>query len=179
MSEAICWKALTPEQRDRCVAEKVMGWTEQLCDLDAHDGMELAIYDSGDAYCPRCHAYGYIDDLEHGIIPPPRYTQSMDAAWLIVEKMVARMGYENIGFKWIGPLFKPEHVYLSSSQHSNRNITWHFDYTQVGGFDIGRPCWYVKMSHEGHYWWIMADTTQDAICLAALQYCGVEIETKH
>jgi Phage ABA sandwich domain len=86
MSEPIDWKALTPEQRNRLIATKVMDWTEQPCDLDAHPEMELAIYSDGFACCPRCGVYDHIGSLEHDIIPPPPYSTSMDAAWLIVEK---------------------------------------------------------------------------------------------
>ena len=85
MSEPIDWKALTPEQRNRLVAEKVMGWTEQQCDLDAHPEMELTIYSDGSACCPRCEVYDHIGNLEHGSIPPPPYSTSMDAVWEIVK----------------------------------------------------------------------------------------------
>jgi hypothetical protein len=88
MSEPIDWNALTPGQWNRLVAEKVMGWTEQPCDLDAHPEMELAIYSDGFACCPRCGVYDHIGSLEHGSIPPPPYSTSMDAAWLVLLKLV-------------------------------------------------------------------------------------------
>jgi hypothetical protein len=90
--------------------------------------------------------------------------------------MVARMGWQGNGFKWYGPLYKPEDEYISSIQHSPTTLTWHFDYTKDGGFHLGSPCWYVKLAHDGLYWWFLADTPQEAICIAALRVCGVEVE---
>lgn len=83
------WEEMTPEQQNTSIAEKVMGWQPKPCDLEETDG-ELTIYDNGDACCPRCSAYEHISSLKHGMIPPPHYNTSMDAAWQVLQKMAMR-----------------------------------------------------------------------------------------
>jgi hypothetical protein len=73
MSEVIHWQALTPEQRDALVAEKVM---EQRIHVEPAGETEydLALVINDAAGVAR-------------IEPIPRYTQSLDAAWLVVERI--------------------------------------------------------------------------------------------
>lgn len=78
------WAKLSERERDALVAEKVMGWQSKPCDLEETGG-ELTIYGSGDACCPRCGSHEHINSFEHGTIPPPHYTTSMDAACTIPE----------------------------------------------------------------------------------------------
>lgn len=100
---------------------------------------------------------------------------------LVAEKM-AGLSKEKQGISvsltWVGPLYKSPDMYFSSSQHRPAQgiYTNHLDYTEDGGFRLDQPCWYVKLELDGQYWWIMADTPQDAIYLASLKVCGVEIE---
>src|SRR5258708_5793037 len=103
MGEIIKWNELSPAERDRLVAEKVMGWQPVQCD----EGIELTVYDDGDAWCPRCHQREHTSSFEHGIIPPPAYTQSMDAAWLVLKRVVQLetadredLTYELFGTTW-------------------------------------------------------------------------------
>jgi len=170
------WSELSTEERDRLVHEKVMGRPAGTCEGTAYYTGRIGI---DEWYCEECKKYFYdveADGLYKHDAPIPSYNIDMNAAWKIVEKMTARMGYENPGFKWLGPIFKPEDEYISSSQHSEHNITHHFDYTRNGGFHLGCPCWYVRILNDGAYEWIMADTPIDAILLAALKACGIEIE---
>lgn len=77
---------------------------------------------------------------------------NMNDAWQIVENMVSRMGYLNLGFEWRGPLFKPEHHYLTNE-----------------GYPLGTTCWYVFLECNGMRYTICAKTAQNAICMAALK----------
>jgi Phage ABA sandwich domain len=139
--DKVKWSELTSEQRDRLVAEKVMGWTEQTCEGTSLDMLE----GPGEWQCSICGFQArYSDPIEH-IALPPRYSTDMNVTWQIVEKMVTRQSYHDIDYEWSGPLF-------------------------------GCPCWYVKINDGGHYSWIMADTAQDAICIASLRAVGIEVE---
>lgn len=91
MGETIKWSELDAEERDRLVATKIMGWQPVQCDED----IELTIYDDGDAWCPRCHAREHINAFEHGIIPHPAYTRSMDAAWQVIQMLYGMLLFSN------------------------------------------------------------------------------------
>lgn len=80
---------------------------------------------------------------------------NMNDAWKIVEKMVSRMGYQNLDFEWRGPLFKPEHHYLTSE-----------------GYPLGTTCWYILLECNGIHYTVCAKTPQNAICMAALKACA-------
>ncbi len=88
------WEEMTPEQKDALVAEKVMEWRPTLCEATEKDIFYAA--ESAEKVRIHCSKCGYQD--REGIIyrgkiywvhsvPQPRYTQGMDAAWLVVEKM--------------------------------------------------------------------------------------------
>ncbi len=91
---SIEWSSLTPEQKDALVAEKVMEWRPTLCEATEKDIFYAA--ESAEKvriYCSKC---GYQDRegiIYRGIVywvhsvPQPHYTQSMDAAWLVVRMM--------------------------------------------------------------------------------------------
>ena len=81
----------------------------------------------------------------------PLYSTDIAAAWQVVEKMVAKMSYEDPGFRWEGPLFKPEHNYLTAE-----------------GYPLGTTCWYVRLENEGERHWVCAESPALAICRAAL-----------
>lgn len=81
------WTELSEQERDVLVASKVMRWQPKPCDLEETDE-ELTLYGSGDVCCPRCGAYGHINAFEHGTIPPPHYTTSMDVAWQVLQKVL-------------------------------------------------------------------------------------------
>lgn len=170
MNEPVTWSKLTAKQRDALIHEKVMQ-EPILCSSDLEP-----LEDNSGFACPLCRAaFSVLETVMQaenethlrGDIPP--YSTSMDAAWIIVEKMVARMGWLSGDFTWDGPRFKAENRYFSASQHiPDHSLTWHFDHTQNGGFRLNEPCWYVELTHQGHDWKILADTPQEAICLAAL-----------
>jgi len=76
VTEPIKWSALTPEQRDALVAEKVMGWKPgQIC---------TGLF-SDNYHCDRCGATS-LSHEDHPAVPLP-YTTSMDAAWAVWGKM--------------------------------------------------------------------------------------------
>ena len=84
------WTEMTPEERNRLVAEKVMGWQPKPCDDD-----DTMLYDAGEMCCRNCGVYEHINSFEHGEPLPPRYTQSMDAAWPIFQAMVQSEQYSH------------------------------------------------------------------------------------
>jgi hypothetical protein len=80
MSEPIKWSAFTSEQRDALIAERVIGWVPQECDGSIS-------WDHGIWRCLECGTDGTRHETTMHTIPVPHYTTSMDAAWLVVEKM--------------------------------------------------------------------------------------------
>jgi hypothetical protein len=91
-------------------------------------------------------------ELNHKVYEDvPHYSTDIAAAWLAVLLMVSRMGYDNIGFAWQGPLFKPEHHYLTRE-----------------GYPLGTTCWFVRIECDGYIKNVCADTPALAICRAAL-----------
>jgi hypothetical protein len=90
MMEVIDWKVLTPEQRDERVAKFVMGWQPKEC--DGQIGEQPVSPDGW--FCQHCGVEGsWGDDFIHEE-RPPRYTQSMDTAWLILAKMKEQLFFE-------------------------------------------------------------------------------------
>ncbi len=151
-------------------------------------------------YCSKC---GYQDDycslnerFQHTELPP-RYSQEMGAAWRIIQMQTAKMGYDNFGFSWRGPIFKPEHHYLDApSQHdcyvfgnstiraititgtdqhgqaANEQINIHYK----GDYGLGGVCWFIDTEQDGLCRCFAADTPQDVICIAALVLEGIEVQ---
>lgn len=72
------------------------------------------------------------------------------AMWRMVERQVARSGSSEPRFRWDGPLFKPEHAYLTAE-----------------GYPLGTTCWYVALEHAGYRYVVCAETPQDAVRRAA------------
>ena len=76
------WEAMTPEQRDILVHTEIMQRTQEPCQAGQLDPF------MGSYWLCSC---GWVSDFYIGegstehTIPVPRYTQSMDAAWLVVE----------------------------------------------------------------------------------------------
>ena len=144
--EPIKWHALTPEQRNALIAEKVMNWQERQC-----DGEWAEV--SGGWFCTKCgHDGNWGDSFEHAELPP-RYSQSMDAAWLVLQNMVER--YEQKAqqfFDFAGYMFDAS--------------GW--DRTEIHG-DV----------YPGFHVCIMAaQWTPDAICIAALRAMGYAVLTE-
>lgn len=183
MDKTISWKAIDDKEKVRLVLEHVMGYFVLEETAKGYHTPDLSKY----AQSPEgfhwpiafwntdgeVWAYRDIADNNVSFFDPLR---DMNDAWKIVEKMVARLdSYDNIGFEWMGPIYKSKLNYFSSAQHiPGQVITGHMDYTEDGGFRLGEPCWYVKYADK-RYWWIMTDTPQEAIIIAALRIEGVEI----
>ena len=98
-------------------------------------------------------------DAGSNFLTPFDPVHNMNDAWEIVEKMVSRMGYQDMYFEWQGPLFKPEHQEIVRE-----------------GYPLGTTCWFVTTIYKGRRITICAHTPQEAICKAALKAVGVEIE---
>lgn len=94
MTEAIKWRELTAEQRDALIHEKVMSQSlmcdTQLMVTKCHNpNISIPFYTWN---CPACDYMGSGNAPPHenshlSKLPVPYYTTSMDAAWMIVEKM--------------------------------------------------------------------------------------------
>jgi hypothetical protein len=83
----IKWSELSPIQRDALVAETVFDWKPVLCDVEGRDEQYVQVYDTGDAYCLKCHGrgnIGYSDDdvraFKHQIVPVTAYTTDINSA---------------------------------------------------------------------------------------------------
>jgi Phage ABA sandwich domain len=84
VSEVIDWNSLSPERRDTLIAEKIMRWHPEECKPESYQ-----VVANLDSY--RCYKCGKHAPIESGyyyhLQKTPRYSTSMDAAWLIVERM--------------------------------------------------------------------------------------------
>jgi hypothetical protein len=125
---------------DTLIAEKVMG-------RSFDTGVDHPVYGRG-----GLPPWGGFAPGVQGLSVVPHYSTDIAAAWQIVLLMVSRMGYDNIGFNWQGPLFKPEHHYLTQE-----------------GYPLGTTCWFVHIEHDGYIKIVCADTPELAICRAALE----------
>jgi hypothetical protein len=146
--EPINWHTMTPEQHDRVIAEKVMNWQEKECDGE-HGEV------SGGWFCTKCGRDGnWGDEMSH-LELPPRYTTSMDAAWLVVQEMVK--GYQqdegHPQFEAFADLMLASSEWDSSSAYS----------------EIYPAC---------EIFAIAAQWTPEAICIATLHACGYEVLTE-
>lgn len=149
---------------DALVAEKVMGWVRRTVDLARQwddsslpGGRGTAKWKAealvlGD----RIHPLNPAEQQPYNVPGLPHYSTDIAAAWDVVEKMVARTGYAEPGFQWVGPKFKPTTEYLTNE-----------------GYPLGTTCWYVLVvSPVGWRRFFCAPTAPHAICLAALKAVG-------
>ena len=84
MSESIQWSALTPDQQDRIIAEKIMG-VPAICSGALHQDSR----NSGFWTCDTCAAFGHTaPPASHAPeVDIPAYSADLDAAMLVVRKM--------------------------------------------------------------------------------------------
>ena len=128
----IKWSELTPEQKDRIIAEKVMNWQEKQCDGE-HGEV------SGGWFCTKCGREGnWGEDFYHAELPP-RYTTSLDAAWLGVERVTQA----------------PQSQEEALQFRSTRFMFWF---------------------EQSNLWTHTREEAANALCVAALRACGVEVE---
>lgn len=129
------------------VAEKVMRWQRD----DTH----------GQWITPEGWRIDYPEALkrpeESDFVRNYNFSGDIAAAWKVVKCMATRMGYDSPEFSWQGPLFKPEHRYLTQE-----------------GYPLGTTCWYVIIEIDGRRDFVCASTPEHAICLAALKVVGME-----
>lgn len=94
MSVVVQWAKLTPEQRDRLVAEKVMGWQKKPCPMIGRSWEEADPIGNDDTWSWQCRScfvtFDHSSDwdvIEHA---PMRdylqYSQRMDAAMKIIAR---------------------------------------------------------------------------------------------
>jgi hypothetical protein len=86
------WEAMTPEEKNELVYSKVMGQSLEVpCTAEEDDINDIRrpedrYQDRGWWICDVCGYIGHGDDYSHmRQLKIPNYTQSMDAAWLVVE----------------------------------------------------------------------------------------------
>ncbi len=88
MIETIRWSALSPEQRDTHIAEKIMGNP-----ISCKGELRLSMLDEVSPVWWRCLVCGMageclFKDVPQNHLPPiPHYSTDMDAAWRIVVKL--------------------------------------------------------------------------------------------
>lgn len=92
MSETIKWSELTPMQRDDLIHEKVFGHQRQTA---THTSRTRA----GDSF-----SYS-VTSWQTGGPDTPRYTRSMDAAWLVIEHVMRLPQSRDEALEWCGPQF--------------------------------------------------------------------------
>lgn len=137
----VSWNTLTPEQRNALVAEKVMGWKPGIC--DGSMGEQPCSPDGW--FCQKCGEEGYWgDDFEHEEIAP-RYTQSMDLAWKIVEHFaVSLIVLERMFFK-------------TTDTYGDNVLLWQCRFQH-------------DREHNGKWYSSVAKEPAEALCLAFLLY---------
>jgi hypothetical protein len=149
--EIINWRTMTPTQRDTLIAEKVMGWQERQC--DGEHG-EVA----GGWFCTKCgHNGNWGEGFTHTELPP-RYSQSMDDAWLVLQAMVKH--YQQSAGKDINPQFEAfADLMLASSEWDSSSA-------------------YSEIYPACEIFAIAAKWTPEMIGIAALRALGYEVLTE-
>lgn len=74
---------MSPQQRNRLIAERVMDWHDMSCPSDEHE-----VYADYYWQC-RCGWIGPISEPLAHTIPVPRYHEDMAAAWTIIQHIAA------------------------------------------------------------------------------------------
>lgn len=145
------WAEMTPEQRNVPVAEKVMGENP---DVPCTGRFISADYvGSGRQICISCGAkYKYPGPMLHNPLPPPHYSESMDAAWLIVKHLD-----DSLEVNKAGKLHSLQ--FLSSIATSYDAYSDHYSSDEA----------IFSLSD-------LAALTPEKICIAALRAKGIEVE---
>jgi hypothetical protein len=138
MNETIKWQELTPEQRDCLVAVRLMGWVPKECEGSIS-------WDHGIWRCLECGKDGTRHEETTHNVPVPRYSESMDAAWEVVEHL--RKTHYTI--QVVGNTFRYE-VAIADRIFARSRI----DHGQGEGHAVSAP---------------------EAICIASLRVNGIEV----
>lgn len=151
LATPIQWSEMTPGERNRVIATKIMGITDFHCDGKFSLVRNREMLSRRSVYiCSKCQMVLKTTNrgLErHGLPEPhmilvPRYTESMDAAWEVV-KRVSTAPYDWKFLSWIAT------NYDVCSKHADEATS--------------------RLSD-------LAALTPEKICLAALRACGVEVK---
>lgn len=136
--EAINWRAMTPAQRDETIHEKVMGHERKTIQYEVPSARagETVFIASSTTWHP-------------GGLHIPRYSQSMDAAWLAMEKM-KKANWSRFCIELDGVITQHKRGWDEST--GNPYVTWFQKF--------------VKLLNA------------DGICVAALRGCGYEVLTE-
>src|SRR5687767_7725745 len=144
------WSEMSPEQRDRLVAEKVMQWVEEPCKLD--DGHPDIAEIEGFWECRTCGFQGDwgengVPQIHNHIALPPKYSQSLDEVWKIVQ----------------------------SESFNNAVLQYRTEDSRIPSL---KPVYFCQLNRvNGEFFTAFAKTPQDAICLAALSAYDVAIRS--
>lgn len=150
------WSEMTPAQRNQIVAGKVMGVTEFQCDGGRLTLLNYDTVSQRSTYaCTACGTVLTVTDYfreklklpEQHMIFIPRYSESMDAAWMIVESRWFRRDVRRIDLAYDTMRTDQEHLHTCALKL--------YDGRVVAAQSASMP-------------W--------AICIAALHACGVEVK---
>lgn len=157
MDKTISWQAMTEHQRDTLIAEKIFAWQwipaemfSKAVKKDAgwllpEHGLSAITYD---------FEAGWIDIGEKRFIPRNwilRYTTSLDAAWLLIEKLET-----SASLTYTRP-FAPGYPEGRAAHYECKIIEW----DPICGND--------KVARA------IANTPTEAICIAALRWVGIHV----
>lgn len=173
------WSELTNKEKNQLVLEHVMGCfifesMEAFIECAKQDYQVLpqgfhwpAAYwdDRVECWIKQDRAHGQ-DSLSQVFDP----LRDMNDAWQVIEKVLERCT------TWIGPTYKAASRMHLLLLHRMQDLTIR-NYTRddygFNGWSMDASCWHVETEYEEHPRLFLADTPQEAICLAALA-CGLE-----
>jgi hypothetical protein len=139
MTTTINWQSLTERQRDTLIATHMMGWKQVSVDCPHGDDCDVCtLYESPDGSV-------YLLSDQDGV---PRYTTSMDAAWLVLSKL------KNTD-QWGTFCFELDEIL------THHRLNWNL--AQKGQYIT----WFEQF---------LAALNAEAICMAALKAVGYHIE---
>lgn len=136
--EPIKWHALTPAQRDEIIHEKVFGHERKTA---THTSKTRA----GDSF-----SYN-ITSWQTGGPDTPRYSQSMDAAWLVLQEMVKRKQ----------PKFQPFALFVEAMLAAS-------GWDNASAYSEIYPAYEIFMMAAVRW-------TPETFCIAALRALGCEV----
>jgi|SRR5579859_399273 len=145
--EPVKWSKMTPDERDKLIAEKITGWQSKECNPEPKQMVVRMLDSKSYGYaCYKCGSHGRVEKGYYRHLElTPRYSTDLNAAWQILEA-----GNEAGNF---------------------------FGYSVTGTNMPNNEMVYIcRLNIYGQTTEAAADTPQDAICVAVLRVHGVEIE---
>lgn len=131
---------------DMQVAEQVYGW--QWFRYEGNGEQHIL--------APSANAATLLQLGDHvGTLVPP-HSANDSWMWRVVEHMAYQMDQHAAGYRWLGPVYKPVHSYLTHE-----------------GWPLGTSCWYVRVEAGGYIWNVCHADAPVAVCWAALEATAV------